>query len=200
VIMAASNPSTPDLLKELLLKTRQTPFNELEEDLSCTICTQPFITADSPELPITLPCGHHFGSACILKWLSPTSERGNNSCPKCRAPIFDDWSAGDPQSEDENALDFANLTNDYRRDIDATQPGTRPRFEVNLAAIVEWQSLLSPGFLEARREEYQRGIEALEVGTQERHDAEQSGDMMLTLNPLPIDLMSQEVLSVLYEG
>lgn len=194
--MAASNPSTQDLLKELLLKTRQSPFSELEEELSCTICTQPFITGDSPELPITLPCGHHFGSACILKWLSPTSEHGNNSCPKCRAPIFDDWNAQDSQSEDEAFDEWTAAIEGYERAIDVTEPGTEARIQANRAAIQGLHTMLPREVMESLGEQLERGVEETAVGTEEREDAEQFRNLMLMLEPVPTELLGRILISM----
>lgn len=85
------NAQAAVLLNEFLAKTRRLVSSELENDLHCTICSETFLRGDNPEVPIRLDCGHIFGMNCILKWLSPVSRNGNNSCPNCRAPFFDDW-------------------------------------------------------------------------------------------------------------
>lgn len=60
-----------------------------EEDLpSCSICQEPYDTGDKPEIPLTLPCGHTFGSLCISQWLHVHTRR--NGCPMCRAKFFRD--------------------------------------------------------------------------------------------------------------
>lgn len=85
------NAQAAVLLNEFLAKTRRLISSELGKDTDCTICSEPFLRGDNPEVPIRLDCGHTFGMGCILKWLSPVSRDGNNSCPNCRKPIFDDW-------------------------------------------------------------------------------------------------------------
>lgn len=79
------------LLNEFLAKTRRLVSSELRNDMICTICSEPFLRGDNPEVPVMLDCSHTFGMNCILKWLSPVSRNGNNSCPNCRKPIFNDW-------------------------------------------------------------------------------------------------------------
>lgn len=49
---------------------------EVDEDLMCQICLQPFVS------PTDTPCSHTFCQACISSYL-----RVNASCPICRKPI-----------------------------------------------------------------------------------------------------------------
>ncbi|CAD6563526.1 MAG: hypothetical protein ASARMPRED_000015 [Alectoria sarmentosa] len=81
------------LLSEFLAKTQRPVACELgsDDDFQCTICSTPFLRGGNPEVPVRLECGHVFGMNCILKWLSPVSRSGNNSCPNCRKAIFEDW-------------------------------------------------------------------------------------------------------------
>ncbi|MCJ1456956.1 hypothetical protein MMC28_007322 [Mycoblastus sanguinarius] len=83
------------LLLQILNMTRQPLLSELKGDLSCHICHERFLTGEAPEVPVKLPCGHICGIGCILKWLSPLSPTGNNSCPECRKPIFVSWNRED---------------------------------------------------------------------------------------------------------
>ena len=85
------NAQAAVLLNTFLAKTSRPVASELENDMSCTICSEPFLRGSNPEVPVRLDCGHIFGMNCILKWLSPVSRSGNNSCPNCRHPVFDDW-------------------------------------------------------------------------------------------------------------
>ncbi|XP_020250843.1 E3 ubiquitin protein ligase RIE1-like [Asparagus officinalis] len=52
----------------------------LKEDAECCICLTPY--EDGVELH-SLPCSHHFHSACIVKWL-----RINATCPLCKYNIL----------------------------------------------------------------------------------------------------------------
>ncbi len=85
------NALTAVLLNEFLSKARLPVASSLGNDMTCTICTEVFLHGENPEVPVRLDCGHVFGMNCILKWLSPVSRNGNNSCPNCRRPIFDEW-------------------------------------------------------------------------------------------------------------
>ena len=57
-----------------------------EEVSQCSICREPYDTGDEPEIPLTLPCGHTFGSMCISNWLHVPGRV--NSCPACRKQLF----------------------------------------------------------------------------------------------------------------
>ena len=85
-------------LNEFLCKTDSLVASELNRrnGLTCSICCERFLHGRTPEVPVRLnKCGHVFGMNCILKWLSPVSRDGKNSCPNCRNPIFDDWNEMD---------------------------------------------------------------------------------------------------------
>lgn len=84
-------PPSPDaIIGDCLRKMTLPALDELEEgSKSCMICQEGFLSGGSPELPMKLPCGHIAGSQCLLKWLSPLSAAGSNSCPMCRAPVLD---------------------------------------------------------------------------------------------------------------
>ena len=61
----------------------------LEDDIKCHVCLEPFLTGDSPELPIKLPCKHVVGSVCILRWLGPQkAQLREKNCPICRKAIY----------------------------------------------------------------------------------------------------------------
>lgn len=85
------NAQAAVMLTQFLSKIRLLLASDIHSDVLCTICSEPFLRGDNPEIPVRLHCGHVFGMNCILKWLSPVSRNGNNSCPNCRKPIFDDW-------------------------------------------------------------------------------------------------------------
>ena len=53
-----------------------------EDKRSCPICTEQFSAADKP---ILIRCNHAVGRACIEQWILS----GHNSCPLCRATIFE---------------------------------------------------------------------------------------------------------------
>ena len=91
------------LINQFIGKTRQLVTSELGDDFQCTICSEGFLRGENPEVPIRLDCGHVFGMNCILKWLSPLSRSGNNSCPNCRAKLFDDWDRTDFPAQESSA-------------------------------------------------------------------------------------------------
>ena len=81
-----------DKLVDLLFRSMQHAHSgDLQDTTECHICSQPFLRGSHPERPVVLRCGHVFGEACILKWMSPLSSRnrGQNSCPLCREPLLD---------------------------------------------------------------------------------------------------------------
>ncbi|KAL2040640.1 hypothetical protein N7G274_006619 [Stereocaulon virgatum] len=96
-------PSPMRQLEQILNKTRQPLLSDLDNDLKCHICHESFLSGDEPEVPTRLPCGHICGQSCILKWLSPLSNQGKNSCPMCRQTIIEDWNRGPEHDAREGA-------------------------------------------------------------------------------------------------
>lgn len=88
---SVSQPEVERLLKEFLDGSRLPTLNDLRGELTCSICQQQYLTGENPEFPIKMGnCGHHVGSVCIMKWLSPLSPEGHNSC-WCRQSVFSKW-------------------------------------------------------------------------------------------------------------
>lgn len=88
------HPRVPAILEEILNRTRQPLITEIK-DWACSVCHEPYMTGEAPELPLILPCGHIVGNACIMKWLNPLSVQRSNTCGECRAPILRSWNKND---------------------------------------------------------------------------------------------------------
>jgi len=58
------------------------------EDNVCHICKEEYHTGPEPEAPVTLPCGHRFGLACLHQW-TQVPER-NHACPLCNRHLYPD--------------------------------------------------------------------------------------------------------------
>lgn len=54
--------------------------NKFNEELSCTICNEVFIS------PMSLPCGHVFCKFCLMKWKQSCHSRPFD-CPNCRQKV-----------------------------------------------------------------------------------------------------------------
>ncbi|UJR20467.1 hypothetical protein I4U23_023596 [Adineta vaga] len=68
------------ILKSLINTYEYMNENEIDDELKCPICTQPFLK------PVSLSCRHTFCRECIKQWLNE-----NHSCPTCRqCPNVDD--------------------------------------------------------------------------------------------------------------
>ena len=81
---------TEKIIDLLFRSIRHAHSTELRSIRECHVCHEPFLSGSRPERPVTLPCDHIFGEGCILKWVSPLPDnRGKNSCPLCREPIFE---------------------------------------------------------------------------------------------------------------
>ena len=118
------------LINQFLGKTRQLVTSELGDDFQCTICSEGFLRGENPEVPIKLDCGHVFGMNCILKWLSPLSRSGNNSCPNCRAKLFDDWDRTDFPAQESSASRRRRRATSRLIQINSLREGqSRRRFE-----------------------------------------------------------------------
>lgn len=84
-----SQQASTSVLRDVLDKLVPLKPEELnDDDLTCNICQQPFMTTADPEMPLKLPCGHICGSGCILKWIDPLSQDAHNTCPICRKPVL----------------------------------------------------------------------------------------------------------------
>lgn len=85
--MVSEHPLTQLLLNEFLVNIGQPALGE-DEETSCYLCSDTYLSGDSPEFPIALSCGHKAGSNCVMKWLSPLSNSGHNSCPQVSSFLF----------------------------------------------------------------------------------------------------------------
>ena len=189
------NAQAAVLLNEFLAKTRRLVSTELGNDVTCTICSEPFLRGENPEVSVMLDCGHIFGIGCILKWLSPVSRNGNNSCPNCRKTIFSDWDEMDfpsprpiaPEQRFEAAATTESATSEtstlddtssiVHRSSRRREPG-RTRELPALSVIIQrdweelwenWQQLLQSGEGEIYREILSEGI-ALGYAQSTAHD------------------------------
>ena len=55
------------------------------EDRNCSICTDPYLSGELPEIPLQLPCGHTFGKECLFQWMSQIGSATHTNCPVCRS-------------------------------------------------------------------------------------------------------------------
>lgn len=56
----------------------------------CPICFEQYQNPQNWENPVRLPCNHVLGQDCLQNWLtSSTSNINNNTCPFCRAVLFE---------------------------------------------------------------------------------------------------------------
>ena len=56
--------------------------------MTCPVCQEPYLSGETPEVPVRLRCGHTIGQGCILKWVNPLEiTESTNTCPICRTPV-----------------------------------------------------------------------------------------------------------------
>jgi len=53
-----------------------------QDDRDCSICFQPYSSEPTGDTPLKMPCGHIFGSDCLLNWAQ--SLGSELTCPVCR--------------------------------------------------------------------------------------------------------------------
>lgn len=82
-----SSPMLPSI-KRFLEALPEIPIENLsEENKSCNICMEQFTDDDdNVEKPVSLRCGHVFGSFCIRTWVM-SSNASQPTCPMCRANL-----------------------------------------------------------------------------------------------------------------
>lgn len=73
--------------------TSKTPisFTTILKTDSCSLCLKDFSDPEGRrECPVTLQCGHTFGSLCLMQWVH-AAKRPNRSCPMvCPCPLLYD--------------------------------------------------------------------------------------------------------------
>jgi hypothetical protein len=70
-------PASKKAISDLIhLRLRASPPEEREASMECVVCAG---DCQDGEIVTTLPCGHMFHSACVMKWLYR-----NCTCPTCR--------------------------------------------------------------------------------------------------------------------
>ncbi|KAM0801587.1 hypothetical protein BDR22DRAFT_888481 [Usnea florida] len=115
---------------DLLFRSMQhVHSSDLHNTAECHICNEPFLTGQHPERPVILRCGHILGEGCILKWMSPLSRNGQNTCPLCRRTLLDVGAVGVPttyetQSGNYEQRDLWHQIEDIAEKLDGT---TQPR-------------------------------------------------------------------------
>ena len=62
---------------------------EVLEEEECSICKDPYNSADAHEIAVTLPCGHQVGHECLHQWVN-TDQANHGKCPHCRALLHED--------------------------------------------------------------------------------------------------------------
>ncbi|KAF2752163.1 hypothetical protein M011DRAFT_482898 [Sporormia fimetaria CBS 119925] len=68
----------------------------------CSICfeSMALINVDRDHHAVRVPCGHWFGRSCIEAWVM--SPKCPNTCPMCRAEMFEKDDEGESEEEEES--------------------------------------------------------------------------------------------------
>jgi hypothetical protein len=129
--------STPTR-EEFLANLSPVPVDQcatIDEDTTCIICTNDPVDSlfdAEDEFAVVLHERHVFGERCIREWLSE-----NNTCPKCRAVLFE-------ADEDDSEYD----TDDEMEDDDDEDTITAAEFEMILAEE-DFEVAVSHGLLDS---------------------------------------------------
>lgn len=78
-----------------------------KESQECFLCFESYQAPQHSRHPIRLPCKHIVCKDCLAKWTrSSTTNKNNNSCPFCRAELFerDDYDAVSEDEQDDDLL------------------------------------------------------------------------------------------------
>ena len=69
---------------------------DLPEDCrTCGICRDIYNTGDEPEQACLVGrCGHVLGRTCMSEWVMPKGRKANDTCPVCRAVLFEGNTSG----------------------------------------------------------------------------------------------------------
>jgi len=75
-------------------------LQEDNEDMTCTICLEPFQLGEDICFSRHLKCHHCFHSDCLIPWL-----KNNDDCPMCRTILIDDTGEKDDFVDDDSIGD-----------------------------------------------------------------------------------------------
>ena len=81
-----SPPMLPSLKKFLESLPEIRPEDLPEDHKNCDICMEQYTAEVGAEKPVSLSCGHVFGSICIEAWVA-SSQVSRPTCPMCRAVL-----------------------------------------------------------------------------------------------------------------
>ncbi|KAI4188554.1 MAG: hypothetical protein L6R41_002069 [Letrouitia leprolyta] len=103
------------------------------EDTKCYICLNDSLGPQGSEVPAKLRCGHIFGMACLVKWVSDSIAEGKASptCPICRG-IF--LGRAKFLNYHPSLASSAQQEDDEEQDDDGTTPEQRGRWYRQLIA------------------------------------------------------------------
>ena len=78
----------PPSIKRFLEALPEIQLKDLSEDhKNCNICMEQYTDATDAEKPVSLRCGHIFGSSCIMNWVLSSEVSHHSTCPMCRATL-----------------------------------------------------------------------------------------------------------------
>lgn len=92
-------PSSFEFARARFLRSLPTlnTANLANDDRDCAICQEAYRVGAEPENAVQLPCGHILGAGCIARWVS-VSDGHRNTCPMCRATLFESPQNGSNQA------------------------------------------------------------------------------------------------------
>lgn len=105
--LAAETPDVTANAAKYLAELQSVAINDLAEDgRICAICRESYNTDENPEQACKVGhCGHILGRTCLSKWVIPDGSRPNNTCPLCRAVLFEGDPPDIPDAVNEDWLD-----------------------------------------------------------------------------------------------
>ena len=86
----------PETAAKYLSGLQPVAVSDLPEDCrTCGICQEIYNTGDEQEQACLIGrCGHVLGRTCLSTWVMPQGRKPNNTCPLCRAVLFEDDTSG----------------------------------------------------------------------------------------------------------
>ena len=88
--------SLSEIAAKYLSGLQPVAINDLPADCrTCGICRETYNTGDETEGACLVGrCGHVLGRTCMSEWVMPKGRKANDTCPVCRAVLFEGNTSG----------------------------------------------------------------------------------------------------------
>ena len=150
-----------------------TELQEDNEDMTCTICLEPFEVGQDLSFSRDLKCHHCFHSDCLIPWLHKSDE-----CPICRTVLIED----DGQDDLDKVIDDC----DYDSDVEESVPRGNFRIVNGLISLVRSRGSPYSPMRNDRRRSDSESDESSRSSLEDDEEVNQNHSLDLELVPIKV--------------